>query len=80
MEKRPKKFIPWQHHPHLDVTVQKPNSLCHHAKDVADIVVVVIIFIEGDMERPTSHFLPAIVGEEEEEPNPQYHKTWHVEN
>jgi len=53
MEKRPKKIIPWwQHHLCLDVTVQKSKSPCHHAKVVADAIVVVLIFFRTAMEKP----------------------------
>jgi hypothetical protein len=79
MEKRPEKFIPQrQHHPRLHVAVQKPNSLSHHVKEVADVIAAIIIFIETTMKRPNPPFL--LVREEEEEPNPQYQKTWHEKN
>jgi hypothetical protein len=55
----------------LDVAIQKPNSPCRHAKEVANVVAAIIIFIEAAMERPNPPFLLAIVGEEEET-NPQY--------
>jgi hypothetical protein len=54
-----------------DVAVQKPNSPYHHVKEVDDAVATIIIFIKIDIERPNSPFLLVVVGEEEEEPNPQ---------
>jgi hypothetical protein len=44
-EKRPKKIIPWQqHYLRFDVTAQKEKSSCRHAGEVADAVVVALIF------------------------------------
>jgi hypothetical protein len=64
MEKRLEKFISQrQHHPHFDVAVRKHNSPCHHAKEVADVTAVVIIFIKAAMERPNPPFILAVVGE-----------------
>jgi hypothetical protein len=64
IEKRLEKFIPQRkHHLRLDVTVSKPNSPCYHAKEVVDIITVVIIFIEPAIERPNPPFLLIVVRE-----------------
>jgi hypothetical protein len=63
IEKRLEKFIPrWQHHPRLDTTVRNLSSPCRHAKEVADVIAV-IIFMEAAMEKPNPPFLPAVVEE-----------------
>jgi hypothetical protein len=43
--------------------------------EVADVVVVTLIFIGVIMEKPNPPYLFAIAGKEEEEINPQYQKT-----
>jgi hypothetical protein len=69
MEKRSEKIIPrQQHHLRLNVTIRKPNSPCRHAVEVANAVVVALIFIRVSTEKPNPPCLFAIA--EKEEINP----------
>ena len=71
MEKRLEKNIPWRrHHLRLDVVVQKEKSLCHHADEVANDIVVALIFNRAAMEKTILSWPRTVVGEEEI--NPQY--------
>jgi hypothetical protein len=76
MEKRLEKIIPWQqYHLCLDVVVRKSNSACHHAKEVADTIVVILIFIRVATEKPDPFYLFAVTEKEEKNltwrnPNP----------
>jgi hypothetical protein len=75
-EKRLEKIIPWQQH-HLrlgDVAVRKSNSPCRHAEEVADAVVVTLIFVRVTMEKPNPPYLFTIA--RKEETNQQYKETW----
>jgi hypothetical protein len=51
-EKRLEKIILWwRHHLHLDIAVWKEKSPYHHADEVADAVVVTLIFNRAVMEK-----------------------------
>jgi hypothetical protein len=73
MEKRPKKIIPWRrHHLHLDVIVQKERSPCRQASEVADVIVVVLIFCRAAMKKTIPLFAFTVAGEEKEKINLKY--------
>jgi hypothetical protein len=59
MKKKPKKFIlRRQHHLRLDVTIQKEESPCCHADEVADAIIVALIFNSAAMEKTRWTILP----------------------
>ena len=77
-EKRPEKIILWRrHHLRLDVAVRKEKSPCRHANEVADAVVVVLIFNRATIEKMIPPCPLAVA--REEEINPQYQETWYEE-
>jgi hypothetical protein len=65
-------------YPRLNVSIQKPNSLCHRSKKFADAVDVVTSFTKVVMERHNSLYLFTVAGAEEET-NPTYHESQHKE-
>ena len=80
MEKRTKKIIPWRrHHLRLDVAVRKDNSPCRHADEVADAIVVALIFNRLAMEKTVPPYPLAVAGKEEEEINLPNQEIWHGE-
>ena len=75
-EKRLDKIILWcRHHLRLDVATRKERSLCRHAGEVVDAIVVALIFNRAAMEKTNPSCPLAVAGEEEEEINPQYKET-----
>jgi len=70
-EKRLDKIILWcRHHLRLDVATRKERSLCRHAGEVVDAIVVALIFNRAAMEKMVPPYHLVIVGEEEKI-NPQ---------
>jgi hypothetical protein len=70
--KRSEKIISWrQHHLRLDVVIRKEMSPCRHAGEVADAVVVALIFNIVAMEKTIPPF-PSPSAERREQINPQY--------
>ena len=75
MEKRPEKIILWRrHHLRLDVTVRKEKSPCHHAEEVVDAIVAVLIFIGDAMEKLNPPYLLPVARKEEENNSPRLGK------
>jgi len=74
MERRPEKLITC-----LDVATRKERSLCRHAGEVVDAIVVALIFNRAAMKKTIS-LCPLTITGEEEEINPHHQrKTWHRE-
>jgi hypothetical protein len=77
MEKGPKKiyYMAMTSSP-PDVTVRKEKSPCHHVDEVADAIVVALIFNETTIEKMIPPYPLAVAGEEI---NLQYQETWDEE-